>query len=120
MMTQNNGNFNKNFHKGTNSRNKPYKVKKFKKFSPQAGGCTSLEPKIEGFKGKCNFCHAFGHKKANCNKFTAWLEKKGTPFMLVCFESNMVDVPFNTWWLDTCANSCYKFLAGITKLQKAE
>jgi len=35
-----------------------------------------LEPKIEEFKGKCNFCHVYGHKKANCKKYTAWLEKK--------------------------------------------
>jgi hypothetical protein len=28
----------------------------------------------------------------------------GTKLVQVCFESNMVDVPFHTWWLDTGAN----------------
>jgi len=47
----------------------------------------------------------FRHKKVDCFKFKNWLEKKkrGKPLALVCFESNLVDVPSNTWWLDTSA-----------------
>ena len=30
-----------------------------------------------------------------------WLERKGKSISLVCFESNMVDVNYNTWWIDS-------------------
>jgi len=61
-----------------------------------------MKPK---FQGKCKFCDIFGHKQIDCFKFKNWLEKKkkGNPLALVCFESNLVDVPSNTWWLDTGA-----------------
>jgi len=51
-------------------------------------------------------CDIFGHKQAYCFKFKNWLEKKkkGNPLALVCFELNLVDVPSNTWWLDTGAS----------------
>ena len=29
---------------------------------------TSNAPKNEGFKGKCNYFHKFGHKKTDCRK----------------------------------------------------
>jgi len=59
-----------------------------------------MKPK---FQGKCKFCDIFGHKQANCFKLKNWLEKKkkGNPLTLICFESNLVDVPSNSWWLDT-------------------
>ena len=47
-----------------------------------------------------------GHKQPMCYRFKSWLErkkKKGNPLTLVCFESNLVDIPSNTWWLDTSA-----------------
>ena len=61
-----------------------------------------MKPK---FQGKCKVCDIFGHKQAYCFKFKNWLEKKkkGNPLALVCFELNLVDVPSNTWWLDTGA-----------------
>ena len=34
-------------------------------------------PKNEGFKGKCNYCHKFGHKKTTCRKLKAIQENKG-------------------------------------------
>ena len=39
--------------------------------------------------------------KKNCTKFQKWLEKKGKPISFVCYESNMVDVIYNTWWIDS-------------------
>ena len=63
-----------------------------------------LKPKKAQFKGNCRFCKKYGHKKADCFKFKKWVEKKkGTLLALVCFESNIIDVPSNTWWLDTGA-----------------
>ena len=29
---------------------------------------TSNASKNEGFKGKCSYCHKFGHKKTDCRK----------------------------------------------------
>ncbi|KAM6577988.1 hypothetical protein CsatB_029825 [Cannabis sativa] len=39
---------------------------------------SSTGHKNEFFKGKCNFCQCFGHKKADCRKLKAHLEKKGS------------------------------------------
>ena len=55
-------------------------------------------------KGKCFWCRKKGHVKKDCNHFKNWLEKKGTPLALVYFESNLVDVPLNSWWIDTGAS----------------
>ena len=40
-----------------------------------------------------------GHMK-DYSKFKIWLEKKVTQFSFVYFESNMVNVNHNTWWID--------------------
>ena len=39
--------------------------------------------------------------KKKCLKFQNWLEKKGNPTSFVCYESNMVNVNTNTWWIDS-------------------
>ena len=71
--------------------------------SEQHSGENSGKPKFQ-FNGKCKFCDMIGQKQADCWKFKSWLEKKkGNPLALVCFESNLVDVPSHTWWLDTGA-----------------
>ncbi|KAG6706991.1 hypothetical protein I3842_06G009900 [Carya illinoinensis] len=79
------------------------KIKKPGKPPQQASMSVPNGPKNEVFKGKCNFCHLFGHRRIDCRKFKAWLDKKGTRSLLVYFESNLIDVPLNTWWLDTGA-----------------
>ena len=60
-------------------------------------------PKNEGFKEKCNYRKKFGHKKADCKKLKAMLKRKGRLLVKFCLESNVVNVPSNTWWLDTGA-----------------
>ncbi|KAG6706951.1 hypothetical protein I3842_06G008500 [Carya illinoinensis] len=79
------------------------KVKKSGKPPQQASMSVPNGRKNEVLKGKYNFCHLFGHRRIDCRKFKAWLDKKGTHSLLVCFESNLIDVPFDTWWLDTTA-----------------
>jgi hypothetical protein len=76
MMTKYSGHFKRKIYKGDNNGNETYKVRKFIKFYQQTGVDIYLEPKIEELKGKCNFCHVYGHNKTNCKKYTAWLEKK--------------------------------------------
>ena len=70
------------------------------------------EPKYFFWKKK-------GHMKKDCPKFKNWLEKKGTPFSFVCYESNIVNVNHNTWWI----NSGYTIhvsntLQGLENLRK--
>ena len=35
-----------------------------------------MPPKNKSFKGKCNYCHNFGHKKIDCRKLKAVQENK--------------------------------------------
>ena len=71
-------------------------------------------PKPTGFKKNiwCFWCKEKGHKKANCAKFKAWLENKqksegknlafvSSELAFVCYESNLVDVPIDSWWIDS-------------------
>ena len=39
--------------------------------------------------------------KKGCTKFQKWLEKKGKQISFVRYESNMVNVIYNTWWIDS-------------------
>ena len=50
-------------------------------------------------ESKCFFCKK-RHMKKDCSKFKIWLDKKGTQFSFVCYESNMVNVNHNTRWID--------------------
>ncbi|KAK9232999.1 hypothetical protein WN943_023248 [Citrus x changshan-huyou] len=50
---------------------------------------------------KCFFCKNKGHMTKVCPKYMKWLEKKGNLISLVCYESNMVHVSHNTWWIDS-------------------
>ena len=38
--------------------------------------------------------------KEDCPKFKKWLEKKGNLSSFDCYESNMVNVNINIWWID--------------------
>ncbi|KAJ7975971.1 Retrovirus-related Pol polyprotein from transposon TNT 1-94 [Quillaja saponaria] len=56
----------------------------------------------------CFFCKKRGHVKADYFKLKSRLEKKdkqeGNSLAFVCFESNLVNVPSNSWWLHSGAN----------------
>ncbi|RVW24034.1 Retrovirus-related Pol polyprotein from transposon TNT 1-94 [Vitis vinifera] len=55
-------------------------------------------------KIQCHFCHKKGHKRRDCFGFKAWLEKKGKTQCLVSYESYLVIIPPNSWWIDTGAS----------------
>ena len=50
---------------------------------------------------KCCHCNKKGHKRVDCFKFKTWLEKKKKEHCMlsahVCFESNLVNAPLDSW-----------------------
>ncbi|GAV56573.1 UBN2 domain-containing protein [Cephalotus follicularis] len=64
-----------------------------------AGGPKPAIKKI----GTSHFCKKHGHYMNVCFKFKSWLERKqpGNSLALVCFESYFIDVPSDSWWLNS-------------------
>lgn len=46
-----------------------------------------------------------GHFRKDFPNRKFWFKKKGELNVLVCFESNLTEVPHNTWWIDS--DSCF-------------
>ncbi|XP_057955084.1 uncharacterized protein LOC131149049 [Malania oleifera] len=51
-------------------------------------------------KDKCCFYGKPRHYQKYCFNWKAWFERKGKPRTYVCFELNLAEVPYNTWWID--------------------
>lgn len=62
------------------------------------------ESKIQKEK-KCFFCKKMGHFRKDCPRRKAWFDKKGKHQSFVCSELNLIEVPNNTWWLDSGATT---------------
>ncbi|KAL4554216.1 hypothetical protein LXL04_037399 [Taraxacum kok-saghyz] len=72
-------------------------------------------------KPRCKFCHKKGHTQHDCPKFKEWLTKKGNNNAFMIYESLNINVPFNSWWIDSgsmvhVSNS----LQGFHTIQKLE
>ena len=64
-----------------------------------------------------------GHKRVDCFKFKNLLEKEKKEYGMlsayVCFEYNLVNVPLDSWWLDSSATvHVATSLQGIRNLRK--
>ncbi|KAL0286530.1 UNVERIFIED_CONTAM: hypothetical protein Scaly_2791000 [Sesamum calycinum] len=86
------------------------------KFGPYEKKTGNMSNEAFGNKITCFFCRKTGHKKKDCPKYKKWLEKKGNLISCVCYESNFVKVPDNTWWIDSgstihIANTMQGFLS---------
>jgi len=57
--------------------------------------------KIQKKNDKCHSCEKSGHFQKDCIKRRVWFKKKGEHNAYVRFESNLTEVPHNTWWIDS-------------------
>ncbi|GKC28100.1 retrovirus-related pol polyprotein from transposon TNT 1-94, partial [Tanacetum coccineum] len=89
---------------GVDKKLKP-KAKNFKKKQHGTTSKVVNAEKKEQMDNKCKFCMKEGHFQKDCPKRRAWFEKKGIHYVSVCFESNLSEVPSNTWWFDSGATT---------------
>ncbi|RVW81914.1 Retrovirus-related Pol polyprotein from transposon TNT 1-94 [Vitis vinifera] len=82
------------------------KFKKGRNFPPKKSGPGEGSQNHDGkFTVSCYFCGKKGHVKKDCIKRKAWFEKRGINLSFVCYESNLAEVPSNTWWIDSGATT---------------
>ncbi|KAL5773014.1 hypothetical protein ACOSP7_012630 [Xanthoceras sorbifolium] len=83
-------------------------------------GKGKIPPKADIKKeSKCFFCKKKGHMKKDCVKFKKWLEDKSNQISFVCYESNMVNISINTWWIDSSSTiHISNSLQGLQNLRK--
>ena len=77
----------------------PFSIPRNKrKNKAQNKGKGKVQPKKDIEKGStCFFYKKKGHMKKDCTKHKVWLEKKGTSFSFICYESDFTNVNHNTW-----------------------
>ena len=92
------------------------KANKFKK--NKAHGNVSQDGYKELKADVCHFCKKEGNYLKDCLKYKVCFEKNGTVSAFVCFESNLVEISNNTWWLDSGATTHVStMLRGFTMIQ---
>ncbi|GJU60324.1 retrovirus-related pol polyprotein from transposon TNT 1-94 [Tanacetum coccineum] len=89
---------------GVDKKLKP-KAKSFKKKQHGTTSKVANAEKKEHMDNECKFCRKERHFQKDCPKCKAWFEKKGIHYVSVCFESNLSEVPSNTWWFDSGATT---------------
>ncbi|KAM1015922.1 hypothetical protein ACFX2A_046661 [Malus domestica] len=67
-------------------------------------------------KLKCFWCKTKGHLKVDCEIFKDFVKSKEKEQVLVCVESNLCEVPVDSWWFDTgCSVHITNSLKGFQK-----
>ncbi|KAK1280894.1 hypothetical protein QJS04_geneDACA024005 [Acorus gramineus] len=99
----------------------PMKKKKFKKSGKSKKNFGSQKKEQKPDQRVCFYCKQPGHFKAECPKLKKKQKSLGQGIVnsFVCTEINYVDVPSNTWWLDSgCTIHISKTLQGFLDLKK--
>ncbi|TQE08812.1 hypothetical protein C1H46_005583 [Malus baccata] len=97
--------------KFSNHANKSAKSAKYSKPSK----CNKLNVK-DVTKIRCHHCKLKGHYRKDCETFKDWLRSKGRTNVYVCVESNLIEIPANSWWFDTgCSVHITNTLHGFEK-----
>ena len=66
----------------------------------------------------CHFCGKSRHFQKDFLKRKSLFEKKGELNAHVCFESNLTEVPHNTWWIDYgCTTHVSNTMQGFLTIQ---
>ncbi|KAM1476645.1 hypothetical protein ACFXTO_038605 [Malus domestica] len=113
--------FNNRGFSGSGKSSKPFKNSN--KFSNSAKVVDSPRKSIK-FKAKpkdvsklkCFWCKTKGHLKVNCEIFKDYVKSKEREQVLVCIESNLCEVPVDSWWFDTgCSVHITNSLNGFQK-----
>ncbi|KAB2605750.1 hypothetical protein D8674_005467 [Pyrus ussuriensis x Pyrus communis] len=83
--------------------------------SPRKSNKFKAKPK-DVSKLKCFWCKTKGHLKVNCKIFKDYVKSKEKEQVLVCVESNLCEVPVDSWWFDTgCSVHITNSLKGFQK-----
>ena len=91
---------------------------KKKGHQPKNKGKIPAQPVIKK-ESKCFFCKKKGNMKKDYLKFKSWMDKKGTPFAFVWYESNMVSIIHNTWWIGSSSTiHVSNILQGMENLRR--
>ncbi|KAI3470069.1 hypothetical protein Pfo_026732 [Paulownia fortunei] len=81
-------------------------------------GSSAQIHKKERKNDACRFCRKPGHYQKDCLKRKAWFEKKGKSSAFVCFKSNLAEVLYNTWWIDSgCTTHVLNTMQGFLMTQ---
>ena len=74
-----------------------------------------LSTKLQKKNEKCHLCKKSEHFQKDCLKCKAWFEKKGKHnAYYVCFESNLIEVRQNSWWIDSgCTTHVSNMMQGF-------
>ena len=105
-------------HSGKNSNSKPtsFKPNASAKVKDSIRGSNNLKVKTKNIaKLRCFFCKTKGHFRKDCQVFSDYLKSKGVEHVNVCVESNLIEIPVNSWWFDIgCSFHITNSLDGFT------
>ncbi|GKD59480.1 hypothetical protein Tco_1296989 [Tanacetum coccineum] len=87
----------------SNKRKSSWKGKGSSKDNSTPNKVQKMGTSTSSFQGgpKCKFCHKKWHTQKDCPKFKEWLEKKCIFESFIINESFNINVPINSWWIDS-------------------